>query len=515
MNKPAFTFLWHDYESTGLNPRRDRPTQFAAIRTDSDLNEIGEPINILCKPLPDMVPHIEACMVTGITPQYCAAHGLSEFDFAERINGELGLPGTVGTGFNTIKFDDEFTRHMLWRNLIDPYAREWKNGCGRWDIIDMVRAAYTLRPEGIVWPQREDGRQSFKLEDIARANGILHDAAHDALSDVRATIGVARLVRTANPRLFDFCFSLHKKDAVAAQIMQGRPFLHISGSNSSERGYVGILFPIAPNPLNKNEFYCWDLLDDPGALLSADAATAKATMFKRSADLAKGEVRLALRTIALNKSPMVFQDLRVLSPERAKELNVDLSAAQNNLVRLREVMAQRDVPQLLREIFAREQTLQDPEDDLYGAFVSDSDRSKLTVVRQFFFKDPADLARRLHDGAIVFADSRLTELVFRFRARHAPETLFCGERAAWAKFVEAKLIAGTDNHHTIANFVSSIETEAGKGAQDHAELLGHLRSYADTISATVDGLLAPASSPADAEHDDDPLAEQLPLPIGE
>ncbi|MEG0558089.1 MAG: exodeoxyribonuclease I, partial [Comamonas sp.] len=214
----AHTFFWHDYETFGAQPRYDRPAQFAGIRTDDQLNEIGEPVMWYCQPANDYLPDPQSCLITGITPQRALEDGIPEHEFAALIEAELAQPGTVGVGYNTIRFDDEITRFMFWRNLIDPYAREWQNGCGRWDLLDVVRMVYALRPDGIHWPQKEDGSPSFKLEDLARANGLLHEQAHDALSDVRATIGLARLIRDKQPRLFDFAFGLHKKDGALREM---------------------------------------------------------------------------------------------------------------------------------------------------------------------------------------------------------------------------------------------------------------------------------------------------------
>ena len=168
------TFYWHDYETFGRVPRRDRPAQFAGVRTDADLNEIGEPTMVYCQPAPDYLPDPESCLLTGILPQTCLAEGVPEHRFASIIEAELALPGTVGVGYNSIRFDDEVTRHLFWRNLIDPYAREWQNQCGRWDILDVVRATYALRPDGIQWPKHDDGRPSFKLEHLTKANGLAH-----------------------------------------------------------------------------------------------------------------------------------------------------------------------------------------------------------------------------------------------------------------------------------------------------------------------------------------------------
>ena len=194
------TFLWHDYESFGASPRLDRPAQFAAIRTDAELREIGQPVDLYCRPALDVLPQPDACRITGITPQMAEERGLDEPDFIAAVLGHLGAPGTCGVGYNSFRFDDELTRHTAWRNFHDPYAREWQNGCSRWDLIDTVRMTYALRPDGIEWPRREDGHPSFRLEHLAAANGLEQEKAHDAVSDVRATIALARLVRDRQPR---------------------------------------------------------------------------------------------------------------------------------------------------------------------------------------------------------------------------------------------------------------------------------------------------------------------------
>ena len=217
----APSFFWHDYETFGKSPRRDRPAQFAGLRTDLDLQEIDEPVMLHCQPAPDYLPDPESCLLTGILPQHCLARGVPEHAFARAIEAQLARPGTIGVGYNSIRFDDEVTRHLFWRNLIDPYGREWQNGCGRWDLLDVVRCAYALRPDGLEWPRHEDGRPSFKLEHLTAANGLAHEAAHDALSDVRATIGLARLIKAAQPKLWDFCLKLRgtERDEEALQCL--------------------------------------------------------------------------------------------------------------------------------------------------------------------------------------------------------------------------------------------------------------------------------------------------------
>ncbi|MBZ8143857.1 exodeoxyribonuclease I, partial [Rubrivivax gelatinosus] len=200
-----------------------------------------------------------------------------------------------------------------------PYAREWQNGCGRWDLLDVVRCCWALRPEGIEWPKHEDGRPSFKLEHLTAANGLVHEAAHDALSDVRATIALARLLRQRQPRLWDFCLKLRQKDAVRAEIGVGRPFLHLSGMYGVENGCMAVVWPLASHPTNRNELIVWDLAQDPSELAGLDAATVRRRLYTKTEELAAaGETRLPVKTIHLNKSPVVISNLKTLGPARER-----------------------------------------------------------------------------------------------------------------------------------------------------------------------------------------------------
>ena len=487
----SHTFLWHDYETFGLNPRRERPSQFASIRTDAELNEIGEPVMIYCQPANDYLPDPQSCLLTGITPQLCLERGLPEHAFAAQIEGLLAEPGTIGVGYNTIRFDDEVTRFMFWRNLIDPYAREWQNDCGRWDILDVVRMAYALRPEGIVWPRKPDDRKpddtratrpSFKLEDLARANGLLHETAHDALSDVRATIALARLIRTAQPKLFDFCLGLHKKDRVAAELglpasqQTAQPFLHISGMFPPERGCMAVMWPLATHPSNKNEVLAWDLAHDPSELPLLDVATLRQRLFSKSADLPEGVQRLPLKSVHLNKSPMVVRKLQTLNPELAAKWGIDIEAA---LVNAEKVRALPDMSAIWPEVFSRaKEATPDVDEDLYGGFVGQADRRRLNQLRAL---SPAELAH----SRTGFDDDRLAELLFRYRARNFSETLSPEETERWEAHRVARLLEGEGGARNVDALFADIDAQAetAQGATAQGEiLLGALYDYAELIA---------------------------------
>src|SRR5690606_24220092 len=179
-------------------------------------------------------------------------------------------PGTCVVGYNNIRFDDEVTRNTLYRNFYDPYAREWQNGNSRWDIIDMVRLAYALRPDGIVWPEKDDGSPSFRLEDLTRANGIGHESAHDALSDVYATIAIARLIKTCQPKLYQYVFENRSKQAVLGMldVTSMKPVFHVSSKYPARLRCGALVAPIAHHPENPNAILVFDLRFDPTPLAS-------------------------------------------------------------------------------------------------------------------------------------------------------------------------------------------------------------------------------------------------------
>ena len=473
------TFFWHDYETFGRVPRRDRPAQFAGVRTDADLNEIGQPLMIHCQPPTDVLPDPESCLLTGITPQHCAAHGLPEPAFAAQIEAALALPGTVGVGYNTIRFDDEVTRHLFWRNLIDPYAREWQNGCGRWDLLDTVRCAHALRPDGIEWPQHEDGRVSFKLEQLTEANGLTHEAAHDALSDVRATIGLARLVKTANPRLYDFCLGLRKKEAVWQQIgalgATRRPFLHVSGMYPVERGCLGVVWPLAPHPTNKNEVIVWDLSADPDELLTLDADAIRARLFVRSADLPEGSARLPIKSIHVNKSPVVIGNLRTLPAAQAERWGLDMAQALSHVEAAQRASVA--LAGLWDDIYRRPENEHghDVDEDLYGGFIGSADRRTLDRLRAL----PPD---KLAEQRLGFDDARLEELVFRYRARNFNASLNDDERERWLGHCREWLHEGMGSGLSLAQFSERIDTLSEAADERGQLILGLLVDWAEQIA---------------------------------
>lgn len=445
-----FTFFWHDYETWGADPRRDRAAQFAGIRTDADLNVVGAPVMCYCAPADDILPVPDACLITGITPQRARAEGVIEAEFFATVHGELARPGTCGAGYNSLRFDDEVTRFGLYRNFFDPYAREWQRGNSRWDVIDMVRLARALRPEGMEWPTREDGAPSFRLEELTAANGILHDGAHDALADVHATIALARLVRKCQPRLYEYVFaSRGKRDAAALLNWRDRNVvLHVSRRIPALLGCISPVVPLAPHPRNRNSVICFDLRHDPAPLLTLEPDTLRERLYTPTAALGQDEGRIGLKEVHLNKCPVLVPPV-TLTADAAVEWEIDLEQAHAR----RDTLARAgDLGHRLAEVY-RDSGLPpetDPDLALYDGFLSDADRRRGEDIRN---ASPEAL-QTMHPA---FDDPRLGELLFRYRARNWPWTLSGAERADWDAWRRERLTAG-DAGIMLAEFRERVAT---------------------------------------------------------
>jgi len=427
------TIYWYDFETFGSDPRRDRASQFAGIRTDEDFNIIGEPLIIYCKPADDFLPDPVACLITGITPQIALEKGVSEADFIQQIHRELSEPNTCVAGYNNIRFDDEITRQLLYRNFYDPYEREWRNGNSRWDIIDMVRLCAATRPEGISWPKKEDGSNSFRLDQLTLDNGIEHADAHDALADVVATIELAKLIRDKQPKLYQFVFNLRDKKKVQAEIDLAtcKPFIHISMMYPAKLGCLALVMPICKHPINNNGIIVYDLRKNPEEWKGKTFEEIRSQIYTPLDELPEGISRIPIKTIHINKCPVVAS-AGVLDASRAAEYEIDLGLCRQHW---KSLLGDVDVAQKITKIFSESlfEHESDPDYMIYsGGFFSDADKSLMETVR---LTSPSDLGRL----DLPFSDPRLHEMLFRYRARNHRTTLSNEEKEEWEVFRNSRL----------------------------------------------------------------------------
>jgi exodeoxyribonuclease-1 len=391
-----------------------------------DFNIIGEPLVIYCQPPADYLPHPEAALITGITPQTAEKQGLSEPEFIAKIHEQLATPNTINLGYNSIRFDDEVTRYTCYRNFIDPYAWSWQNGNSRWDLLDVMRACYALRPEGVEWPENDEGFISFKLENLSVANGIEHENAHDAMADVIATIEMAKKVKAAQPKLFDYFLSMRHKRKLneLVDIVNMTPLMHVSGMLGKECNYTSWVVPVAWHPTNQNAVICVDLAKDPQALLDLDVQQLNERLYTKHSELGPDELPVPVKLIHLNKCP-ILAPAKTLTAENAEKIGIDREQCLKNLALLRQ---HPEVREKLIGLYSAEREYEkssDVDTMLYDGFFSPADKTAMDIIRE---TDPNNLAAL----DITFNDQRIEPLLFRYRARNFPWTLDESEQQRWA-----------------------------------------------------------------------------------
>lgn len=468
------SIFWYDFEATGIDPRRDRPLQVAGVRTDEQLNEIGEPLNIDCRLAEDVLPHPMACLVTGIDPAR-AQRGLPEAQFMRQLHEQMAMPGTCTAGYNNLRYDDEMTRFALYRNYFDPYAREWQGGNSRWDLLDALRAAHALRPDGIQWPE-QDGFTSLRLELLTAANDIEHGQAHDALADVRATIAMARLLKQAQPRLFDYLYRLRDKRRVSALIdlQSPLPLVHVSGRFGRERKGLGLVMPLGWHPKNRNAVIVWDLAADPGMLQQLTPVQLRERLYTRTEDLASGERRPGLKLVHINKCP-VLAEVKVLRPQDIERLQLDMPLLLERASQLAEwrVGGQGSLAAIYAEAGADDAHPEpDAETLLYAGFTSDRDRQLLPDIRE---ANGASLTV----AQWPLQDQRLVDMLPRYRARNFPDSLDAAQRAEWLAWCGQKLkgeIAGAPI--TLEAFMQEMQAVSDTADDGQRALLRQWQLYA-------------------------------------
>ena len=438
------SFLWYDLETFGRDPRRSRIAQFAAIRTDEDLREIDAPVSMFCRPADDLLPSPVAAAITGITPQKAFESGAIEANFFARVHELMAEPGTCSVGYNSLRFDDEFIRFGLYRNFHDAYEREWRNGNSRWDLLDVLRLARALRPEGLSWPLRDDGHASFKLEDLAHANGVRDGMAHEALSDVRALIGLARKLKEAQPRFWDYVLKLRDKKTVRGlcDLVAHTPLLHVSGRFPAEQRHAALVAPLAVHPLIGTRVIAFDLGTDPSVFFDLDDSALKARLYTPRAQLPEGVQRLPLKEIHTNRCPALLPLAHVRAGELAAlGLDADLASERAGWLAANPRFIAR-----CTALFAegREYGPTDADGDLYGGFIGDADRRLFPRIRT---AAPASLPT----FAAQLYDERLKTLLFRYQARNWPETLDAMQRDAWDAFRRERFAGPSEIEGSWAN----------------------------------------------------------------
>lgn len=466
----AQSFFFYDLETSGLNPRESRIMQFAGIRTDLDFNQIGEPYNILVALNDDTLPSPEALMVTGITPQQTVAEGYTESQFAKILCEEVFTNDTIAVGFNNIRFDDEFVRALFWRTFYDPYAWCWKNGCSRWDLLDVVRITRALRPEGIVWPE-VDGKASNRLELLTKENGIDHFKAHDALSDVEALIAVTKLIKEKQPQLYEYLLKMRDKREVQKLVTldDKKPFVYTSGRYDAEFNKTTIAFPLTAG--KNNTVLVYDLRYDPTPLIGLSTEELKSKLFASWEERqAEGFVKVPVKTLQYNRAPAVAP-VGVLEQSdgwNAVGLTKELIEKHKSIL----LSAPHFAENVRSAVESRPEfpKATDPEAQLYDGFVGDKDKLRIEAVRNASERELADFHPE-------FSDERLAPLLLHYKARNFPRTLSSAESQEWEMWRTERI------SRQLPAFMKSLQSLAATEADEHKQfVLQELQLWLESVA---------------------------------
>jgi len=467
------TFYFFDLETSGFSGRHDRIMQFAGQRTDKNLDPLGEPDNILVKLTPDVLPQPDAVLVHGITPQKTLSGGVPEADFCRYLTSQVSSPDTVLVGYNNVRFDNEFIRFTLWRNFYDAYEWSWKDNCSVWDLLDVVRMTRALRPEGIKWPFAPDGAPSNKLEYLTSVNGLDHADAHDALSDVRACLALARLLREKQLKLFDYLFEHRHKSRVAPLVSSGKPFIYTSGRYPAEYNRTSVAAMVAELE-DKSGAIVYDLRIDPDEFSRLSAAE----LSRRWADRSEVAPYFPVKILKYNKCPAVAAIEVLKKDDGYSKLQLHEQMVDNHFYKLKAAgIFGAKLLDVLETVWPQRQARLVPDalsvdSQLYDGFIPDGDKTKMSAVRAAAGQDLAKLE-------LDFKDDRLNRLLPIYKARNYPAALDESERAAWEKFRTSKLLDSGRADIYLKRLQELAETP-GIGAEK-LQLIEELNRYAQSI----------------------------------
>jgi exodeoxyribonuclease-1 len=472
--KSKTTFFFYDLETSGIDPRAHRIMQFAGQRTDLDLQPIGDPVNILVTLTDEILPDPGAILVTGITPQKTLEEGYNEADFLRLLYDQVVTPGTIMTGFNSVRFDDEFMRYAMYRNFYDPYEWQWQNGRSRWDLLDVVRLTRALRPEGIEWPFDGDGNPTNRLELLTAKNQLKHEAAHDALSDVFALISVAKLIKKKQPKLFEYMFKMRSKQEVSnlVSLDDPQPFVYASGRYSRDFLHTTVALPIATGG-KPGSLLVYDLRQDPDSWADKAVQELKDIRFAPFAKRREpGFVALPVKELACNRCPAV-SPMGVVNDDVQKRLKIDLGEVQKNLSKLRTS----GVAEKMREVFSTDNDRfaksKDVDAQLYDGFVGEGDKIKMAAIRAADHNSIADFNPN-------FSDERLIKLLLRYKARNYTQSMSADEQAEWEEYRASRI------NNDLPNFTKELQRLSANVDDRQAFLLQELKLWAESVAPAFD-----------------------------
>lgn len=415
-------FVFYDTETTGSETFFDQILQFAAFRTDSDLNEIGR-FEIRCRIQPHILPSPGALIVTGMTLDRVLDTNLPTlFQMASAIHQKLTeWSPAVFVGYNSLEFDEDLVRQTFYQSLLPTYLTN-TNGNSRLDVMRLALAANEFAPGSLAIPLRPDGKNTFRLDRLAPENGFQHPNAHDAMADVEATLFMARLARDRIPWVWDHMVTMGKKP-LAMKRAQDEPVC-LYTEFSFNKPHRWLVSAIAADPGNSGNVIAFNLEHDPSELLTIGEESLK--------KWAKSKPK-PLREIKASNCPILLDlsfaqgrvDILKIGEQEILRRGSPLQSSPELRHRLLRVCVE------ARETYEESHWL---ERQIYCGFASRSDE---TLMREY---QKASWARRMEISEQL-EDERFRRTAKRIIFNERPETLDGETRDAFSRAVAKRWLS--------------------------------------------------------------------------
>lgn len=454
--------LNYDTETTGLEKPFEAPLQFAAKVYDAT-GGLQSVINFRGRPPRHILPSPTALAVTGQSISSVIGHPKGAYALAREIHAffEQSAPAVV-TGFNIIGYDEEILRHTFYANLLQPYVTQF-GGNERLDFLVAMKAAATCDPSAYNLPLNENGKRSFKLENLALAFGFKNHDAHDALGDVDAAMHVANTIQARSPTLWRAINSLRSKGAVDELLNAGRPVVKLDWNHRSDEAKTRVLLPICRDTEIPTKWWCVDLAADPNRILGVSAE-----QLVRAFRSAGGVTPVV--GVSTNKMPNVFST----DDPAVAGLTLEIDHERSDAMRSDPTLTARicAASQIIRASYGDKPHVQD---QLYsgGFFPIAKDRA---LFEAFHLANPAQKWEITQE----FHDSRARKLGRLLMGSEWLSAMPPGDRAAYLDELQYRMMAADEPWMSIPKALREIQS-LRPAVTETASILDEYEAYLFTL----------------------------------
>ena len=463
-------FVFYDFETSSSNKFWGQIIQIGAILTNDNLEELDR-YEARSRLSPGIIPEAMSLIVNKSSPKILKSSNLSHYQMVRQFIETLKKWGKATyIGFNSVDFDEEFLRNTLFKTLEYPYLTN-TNGNARGDLLGLARAANLYYPNTLKNPVSEKGNAVYKLEKMAPLNGIKHNNAHDAIGDVIATLGVAKIISNKARTVWEASQLTTDKNRTLEIIKKELYFCTNEYFYGKSRPYVQTF--VCQHP--KYQWpKCFDLKHDPNIYLNLPISDLKEQM---------GKNPKFLRTVRHNKHPIImnpsyskgFEEYKLLGDAKLKEradlIKKNKKFAENVSLILQEEAEEKEQSKSQEDIYE--------EESIYLRHTPNEDNKVMTL----FHKAEWDEKLSIIDK---FKDQRLHYFGKKLIYEEKPEILPKSEYNKIHRNL-AKRLLSTNNEkwNTIPRVYQEIDTLREKfereGKKDKLPMLEEINKYIEDL----------------------------------